>query len=138
MRLLSFLATLLPLVVSAQQRDMSVAPDSVCRGALVIGNGEYANPASKLQNAVNDADDLAAELRPSATATPSRRREPAPPATRTEVATARPPSPSPPAQTGRGPRAGDVVTNEKDGLRYVWIPPGSFEMGCSPGDNDCD
>src|SRR5271163_2096300 len=23
------------------------------------------------------------------------------------------------------------------GLRYVWIPPGTFEMGCSPSDNDC-
>jgi formylglycine-generating enzyme required for sulfatase activity len=22
----------------------------------------------------------------------------------------------------------------KDGLMYVWIPPGSFQMGCSPGD----
>jgi formylglycine-generating enzyme required for sulfatase activity len=28
-------------------------------------------------------------------------------------------------------------TNEKDGLRYVWIPPGSFTMGCSTGDNEC-
>src|SRR5215471_12027461 len=25
----------------------------------------------------------------------------------------------------------------KDGLTYVWIPPGSFTMGCSPGDNGC-
>jgi len=23
--------------------------------------------------------------------------------------------------------------NSKDGLRYVWIPPGTFMMGCSPG-----
>lgn len=23
--------------------------------------------------------------------------------------------------------------NPKDGLTYVWIPPGTFEMGCSPG-----
>jgi formylglycine-generating enzyme required for sulfatase activity len=27
--------------------------------------------------------------------------------------------------------------NPKDGLRYVWIPPGSFTMGCSPGDSEC-
>lgn len=26
----------------------------------------------------------------------------------------------------------------KDGLTYVWIPPGEFQMGCSPGDNECD
>ncbi|HTS26583.1 MAG TPA: SUMF1/EgtB/PvdO family nonheme iron enzyme [Bryobacteraceae bacterium] len=28
-------------------------------------------------------------------------------------------------------------TNEKDGLIYVWIPPGQFQMGCSTGDNEC-
>src|SRR3989442_1565598 len=27
--------------------------------------------------------------------------------------------------------------NPKDGQRYVWIPPGTFQMGCSPGDNEC-
>jgi formylglycine-generating enzyme required for sulfatase activity len=27
--------------------------------------------------------------------------------------------------------------NPKDGLNYVWIPPGTFTMGCSPGDTEC-
>jgi formylglycine-generating enzyme required for sulfatase activity len=27
--------------------------------------------------------------------------------------------------------------NPKDGLKYVWIPPGTFMMGCSPGDTEC-
>jgi formylglycine-generating enzyme required for sulfatase activity len=27
--------------------------------------------------------------------------------------------------------------NPKDGLTYVWIPPGTFQMGCSPGGNEC-
>ena len=27
--------------------------------------------------------------------------------------------------------------NPKDGLTYVWIPPGTFTMGCSPGDTEC-
>ncbi len=27
--------------------------------------------------------------------------------------------------------------NPKDGLTYVWIPPGQFMMGCSPGDTEC-
>ena len=27
--------------------------------------------------------------------------------------------------------------NPKDGLKYVWIPPGTFQMGCSPGDDAC-
>jgi len=35
-------------------------------------------------------------------------------------------------------RAGDVKTNLKDGLRYVWIPPGKFTMWCSPGDGECN
>jgi formylglycine-generating enzyme required for sulfatase activity len=28
--------------------------------------------------------------------------------------------------------------NPKDGLTYVWIPPGVFAMGCSPGDSECE
>jgi len=35
------------------------------------------------------------------------------------------------------PAAGTVRENPKDGLNYVWIPPGTFMMGCSPGDNEC-
>jgi formylglycine-generating enzyme required for sulfatase activity len=27
--------------------------------------------------------------------------------------------------------------NPKDGLTYVWIEPGTFTMGCSPGDVEC-
>jgi len=36
------------------------------------------------------------------------------------------------------PKPGDLRDNPKDGLKYVWIPPGTFTMGCSPGDKDCD
>ena len=27
--------------------------------------------------------------------------------------------------------------NGMDGLKYVWIPPGTFQMGCSEGDGEC-
>jgi sulfatase modifying factor 1 len=27
--------------------------------------------------------------------------------------------------------------NSKDGLKYVWIPPRTFQMGCSPDDKEC-
>jgi formylglycine-generating enzyme required for sulfatase activity len=37
-----------------------------------------------------------------------------------------------------GPRPGPVRDNPKDGLAYVWIPPSTFIMGCSPGDSECD
>jgi formylglycine-generating enzyme required for sulfatase activity len=36
-----------------------------------------------------------------------------------------------------GPPAGEVKTSRNDGLQYVWIPPGNFMMGCSPGDMAC-
>ncbi len=32
---------------------------------------------------------------------------------------------------------GDTEVNVKDGLKYVWIPPGTFQMGCSSGDGEC-
>jgi formylglycine-generating enzyme required for sulfatase activity len=36
-----------------------------------------------------------------------------------------------------GAKKGEVRVNRADGLKYVWIPPGTFVMGCSPGDNAC-
>jgi formylglycine-generating enzyme len=36
------------------------------------------------------------------------------------------------------PPAGTVRKNMKDGLKYAWIPAGSFMMGCSPDDEYCD
>ena len=33
--------------------------------------------------------------------------------------------------------AGAKKVNPKDGLTYVWIPAGKFQMGCSPGDAEC-
>ncbi len=36
-----------------------------------------------------------------------------------------------------GSKAGEVRENPRDGLKYVWIPPGTFMMGCSPGDSEC-
>jgi serine/threonine-protein kinase len=36
-----------------------------------------------------------------------------------------------------GESKGEVKVNPNDGLKYVWIPPGTFMMGCSPGDSEC-
>jgi serine/threonine-protein kinase len=44
--------------------------------------------------------------------------------------------PLPPAV--QEPVSGTTRVNPKDGLKYVWIPPGTFTMGCSPGDNECE
>lgn len=37
----------------------------------------------------------------------------------------------------RGAKKGEVRANPEDGLNYVWIPSGTFTMGCSPGDTEC-
>ena len=44
-----------------------------------------------------------------------------------------PKSPTPPPS-----ERGRTKVNPKDGLTYVWIEPGTFTMGCSPGDSECD
>lgn len=56
-----------------------------------------------------------------------------------------PPAPSPgrnapPAEANpdRGALAPRIMVNPADGLKYVYIPPGKFRMGCSQGDNECD
>jgi formylglycine-generating enzyme required for sulfatase activity len=36
-----------------------------------------------------------------------------------------------------GTSRGEVRVNPNDGLKYVWIPAGSFMMGCSAGDTKC-
>ncbi len=41
-----------------------------------------------------------------------------------------------PAVPTAPPGAGRKV-NAKDGLSYIWIPPGTFRMGCSPEDAEC-
>jgi formylglycine-generating enzyme required for sulfatase activity len=38
---------------------------------------------------------------------------------------------------GDKPTAGETKVGSRDGLTYVWIAPGTFQMGCSPGDNEC-
>ena len=36
-----------------------------------------------------------------------------------------------------GEKQETIAVNPLDGECYVWIPPGTFQMGCSPGDRDC-
>ena len=45
----------------------------------------------------------------------------------------------PPAPVPTSPKAGDIRTNPKDRLRYVYVPPGTFRMGCATtADGPCD
>lgn len=43
----------------------------------------------------------------------------------------------PPAPAKPAPTPTKVKVNPADGLTYVWLDPGKFMMGCSPGDSDC-
>ena len=43
---------------------------------------------------------------------------------------------SPPASTAAR-AAVETQVNQEDGLTYASIPPGTFQMGCSPGDDQC-
>jgi formylglycine-generating enzyme required for sulfatase activity len=42
------------------------------------------------------------------------------------------------AQTLWPQQAGAVRENPEDALKYVWISPGMFMMGCSPDDRECE
>src|ERR1019366_6834358 len=55
--------------------------------------------------------------------------------------------PGVPAETARSSGTAEVPLgsparisrgNPKDGLGYVWIPPGTFTMGCSTGETECN
>src|ERR1700722_8102528 len=43
----------------------------------------------------------------------------------------------PAGKAAHAPQLGDSKINPKDGLKYLWIPPGKYTEGCSTGDNDC-
>ena len=51
-----------------------------------------------------------------------------------EVAPPKPEIPKAPKEPAPKPADTSPKVNPKDGLTYVWIPPGKFTMGCSPGD----
>lgn len=43
----------------------------------------------------------------------------------------------PSTQPRATPQPGDTRVNPVSGLKDVWIPPGTFTMGCSEGDSEC-
>ena len=48
-----------------------------------------------------------------------------------------PANPSSGPSQSSAPTGGSTRVNPKDGLTYVWVSPGTFRMGCSPGDSEC-
>jgi formylglycine-generating enzyme required for sulfatase activity len=87
-----------------------------------------ARPVSSWPDLAEAFTDIARGIR--AAAQELAQKPPAPPPVKQSLA------PSPPTGTANLPQV-EVKINPPDGQPYVWIPPGSFEMGCSPGDDDC-
>jgi TonB family protein len=47
------------------------------------------------------------------------------------------PAPAPSSAATAAPGRIRTMVNAKDGQIYIWIPPGTFTMGCSNGDTEC-
>jgi formylglycine-generating enzyme required for sulfatase activity len=54
-----------------------------------------------------------------------------------ETPLVKPPDPQPSTADGKPQIAPGTVRKAEDGLDYLWIPPGTFQMGCAPVDRDC-
>jgi len=52
------------------------------------------------------------------------------------VATPTVPTPTPAARLV-GPAPGETRRSDETGSDYAWVPPGTFMMGCVPGDTEC-
>ncbi len=73
---------------------------------------------------------------------PSPGANPAPTATSPPINSAPTANPSQPSAPASGPAHAPAPNsktkvNADDGLTYIWIPPGKFQMGCSTGDSEC-
>jgi sulfatase modifying factor 1 len=112
-------AALLPLEVGAQNTTHPLSKDAVIK---LLKDGVSPPRVSLMAGERGIAFEVTAEVGSQLTQAGTTDE---PPATLQEAAPK-------PAQS-----AGPVQQNPKDGLKYIWIPPGTFMMGCSPGDDKC-
>ena len=127
--------------VESLQRQLDQARRE--RGDAVQGNSAEARQrqeaegrAAQLETRVNSLTKEVESLRASVTGPgPSTNETPAiqPPQSKEPL-----PQENGNAAPGTTQRAGQTRVNFKDGLIYVWVPPGKFMMGCSLGDKECD
>ena len=119
---------------------------ALAAAALFIARYSAEKPVQEVAHQVSSAPAPQSESLPPVAARPptdtslpqtgsSARLEPPP---KTEIA--KNPAPTPGVEQPQGKPSVPplrAVMNPKDGLRYVWIPPGTFTMGCSAGDSEC-
>jgi formylglycine-generating enzyme required for sulfatase activity len=101
---------------------------AVVAGVLIAGTMIYV---------VSRREPAPAPVPEAATAPPAA----APSVTPPPAATPSSPAPAVPAASATvstPPASPRSKLNTADGQTYVWIPPGSFAMGCSSGDGDCE
>jgi formylglycine-generating enzyme required for sulfatase activity len=112
-------------------RQRMVIAGAIVAALLIAGAAVYLLSRPGLQApvpvAVNEAAAPKVESPPATGPPPAAAPAPAP------VSEPAPPPASPPASPS--PRS---KINQADGQAYLWIPPGSFAMGCSSGDGDCE
>jgi len=101
------------------------------RRALLIGAAVAAVAVIALVVYATRPSSTTAAPSPAPAATAPARSEPAPTPAVPAPAASAPASPTPATPSLR------TKVNAADGQTYLWIPPGSFAMGCSGGDGDC-
>jgi len=96
-------------------------------------------PEVALKKAPTGPEPVVTKAEPAAVARPPEvalKKEPTGPA-QAPLQQIEPPQKSAPPLTAVPPPASLTRVNPKDGLSYVYIEPGKFRMGCSPGDSEC-
>jgi serine/threonine protein kinase/formylglycine-generating enzyme required for sulfatase activity len=121
-------------ILAQANPDASTVAKAPSSAAIAPAGSKSANPVAGVSAGVNAASDSkqlplvtgqAVDEAPAIAATPEASNTKAP---KKEAPTKRPPAERKP---------GEMKINLQDGLTYVWIPPGTFQMGCSPGDDAC-
>jgi len=102
-------------------------------GFRCVGEPSSPSPTAPASS-VPDRPVASASIPAAASPTPAIAPPATAPPTATRLPAIAPPATAPPATVV----AGTTQVNPRDRLTYAWIPPGTFMMGCSPGDNDCD
>ncbi len=111
-------------------------PALVILGVAIAGAAWWTRaPAVREKQGAGASLKIPVQAPPSEAAPPPKAAEP-PPAAAAVAPAGGNASPVAPVTTD-GQAAGRTKVNPKDGLTYVWVPPGAFTMGCSPADTEC-
>ncbi|HYW43712.1 MAG TPA: bifunctional serine/threonine-protein kinase/formylglycine-generating enzyme family protein [Bryobacteraceae bacterium] len=115
-----------PQPVRHEQKASAISPDPIA-SPPAMDTPPKANPPDR-QAAAASGERSSAKAAPIAAPVPARVSPPSRAAGTAPSHAGVLPQPSGPYES---------KTNPRDGLTYIWIPAGTFQMGCSPEDNEC-